>query len=141
MMPVSTNGHTHDPYFLFVVVLCILLIVWTSFTDKVSEKTREYMSSTLGRLISIFVLYAVYRFLGFIPALLLTMGLSLTWLNRPLSKPVEGFLSTIKKTPVQGDKWFIESVLGENPVAIREDRVDTNPVQDNSDGKNAKSSR
>jgi hypothetical protein len=141
MVPVSTNGYTNDPYSLFVVVLCILLIVWTSFADKVSEKIREQMSSTIGRIASIFLLYLVYRFLGFIPALLFTMGISLTWLHRPLSKPVEGFLSSIKKTPVQGDHWFVERVLGENPVSITEDRVDTAPVQDNSDAKNSKTSR
>ena len=99
------------------------------------------MTSTLGRLLAVVLLYTIHSFLGFLPALLFTMAISLTWLNRPLSKPVEGFLSSIKRTEIQGDKWFVENTLGENPVAITEDRVVTQPVQDNSDSKNTKSSR
>lgn len=139
MVPAAPNGP--DPSSLFMIVLGSLLTVWTCFTDKVPEKIRNVMTSTLGRLLAVVLLYTIYSFLGFLPALLFTMGISLTWLNRPLSKPVEGFLSSIKQTPVQGDKWFVENALGENPVAIMEDRVVTQAVQDNSDSKNTKSSR
>jgi hypothetical protein len=139
MVPAAPNGP--DPSSLFMIVLGSLLTVWTCFTDKVPEKIRNVMTSTLGRLLAVVLLYTIYSFLGFLPALLFTMAISLTWLNRPLTKPVEGFLSSIKKTQVQGDKWFVEDTLGENPVAIMEDRVVTQAVQDNSDSKNTKSSR
>jgi hypothetical protein len=69
------------------------------------------------------------------------MAVALTWSNKPLSKPVEGFLSSIKRTPVKGKRWFVERALGENPEEIREDRVETDSIQDFSSGKNSKSSR
>ena len=138
-MPVS--GQPADHSTLFMGVIGSILIVWTSFADKVPAQIRLQLSSTAGRLLSVALLYAVYTFLGFLPALLFTMAIALTWSTRPLSKPVEGFLSSIKRTPVKGNLWFVERVLGEHPEEIREDRVDTDSVQDMSSSKNSKSSR
>jgi len=139
MMPVS--GQPTDYSSLFMGVVGSILIVWTCYTDKVPAKVRYYLSSTVGRLLSVALLYTVYTFLGFVPALLFTMAIALTWSNRPLSKPVEGFLSSIKTTSINTNKWFVERVLGEHPVEIREDRVDTDSVQDLSSSKNSKTSR
>jgi hypothetical protein len=139
MMPVS--GQPTDHSTLFMGVLGSVLIVWTCFADKVPAQIRMQLSSTAGRLLSVALLYAVYTFLGFLPALLFTMAIALTWSTRPLSKPVEGFLSSIKRTPVKGNLWFVERALGENPEEIREDRVVTDSVQDMSTGKNSKTSR
>ena len=138
-MPV--NGQPADHTNLFMGVFISILIVWTCFTDKVSAKIRYQLSSTAGRLLSVATLYALYTFFGFVPALLFTMAIALTWSNRPLSKPVEGFLSSIKQTPVEGKRWFVERVLGEYPEEIREDRVDTDSVQDFSTNQNSKTSR
>jgi hypothetical protein len=139
MMPAS--GQTTDHTSLFMGVFISVLIVWTCFTDKLPAGVRYQLSSTAGRLLSIALLYAIYTFVGFIPALLFTMAIALTWSNRPLTKPVEGFLSSIKKTPVEGNRWFVERALGEHPEEIREDRVDTDSVQDLSSSKNSKTSR
>jgi hypothetical protein len=122
------------------VFVCVL-VVWTCFTDKIPAEMRYQLSSTAGRLLSLALLYSVYTFFGFLPALLFTMATALTWANRPLTKPVEGFLSSIKKTPVEGKRWFVERTLGEHPEEIREDRVDTDSVQDSSSSKNSKTSR
>jgi hypothetical protein len=122
-------------------VFISVLIVWTCFTDKLPEEIRYQLSSTGGRLLSVALLYAIYTFAGFVPALLFTMAISLTWSNRPLTKPVEGFLSSIKNTPVEGKRWFVERALGEHPEEIREDRVVTDSVQDFSSSKNSKTSR
>jgi hypothetical protein len=123
-----------------MVVFISVLIVWTCFTDKIPAEIRYQLSTTAGRLLSLALLYTVYTFFGFLPALLFTMATALTWSNRPLSKPVEGFLSSIKKTPVEGRRWFVERILGEHPEEIREDRVDTDSVQDSSAGNNSKTS-
>jgi hypothetical protein len=139
MMPVS--GQPADHSTLFMGVLGSILIVWTCFADKLPGQIRMQLSSTAGRLLSVALLYAVYTFLGFLPALLFTMAIALTWSTRPLSKPVEGFLSSVKRTPVKGNLWFVERALGENPEEIREDRVVTDSVQDMSTGKNSKTSR
>jgi hypothetical protein len=137
-MPASGQGTDHIS--LFMVVFISVLIVWTSFTDKIPAEIRYQLSTTAGRLLSLALLYTVYTFFGFLPALLFTMATALTWSNRPLSKPVEGFLSSIKKTPVEGKRWFVERILGEHPEEIREDRVDTDSVQDSSTGNNSKTS-
>lgn len=137
-MPASGQGTDHIS--LFMVVFISVLIVWTCFTDKIPAEIRYQLSTTPGRLLSLALLYTVYTFFGFLPALLFTMATALTWSNRPLSKPVEGFLSSIKKTPVEGKRWFVERILGEHPEEIREDRVDTDSVQDSSTGNNSKTS-
>ena len=138
MMPAAGQP---DHTTLFMGVLGSMLVVWTCFTDKLPAQVRLQISSTGGRLLSIALLYAIYTFLGFLPALLFTMAIALTWSTRPLSKPVEGFLSSIKKTPVKGNLWFVERVLGEHPEEIREDRVHTDSIQDFTSSKNSKSSR
>ena len=140
MMPASGNQPT-DHSTLFMGVLMSVLIVWGCFANKVPARIRYQLSTTAGRLLSVALLYAVYTFLGFLPALLFTIAISLTWSTRPLAKPVEGFLSSIKKTPVKGELWFVERALGEYPEEIREDRVDTDSIQDSSSSKNSKTSR
>jgi hypothetical protein len=138
MMPAS--GQVIDHTSLFMGVFISILVVWTCFTDKIPAEIRYQLSSTAGRLLSLALLYTIYTFTGFIPALLFTMATALTWANRPLSKPVEGFLSSIKNTPVEGKRWFAERILGEFPEEIREDRVDTYAVQDLSSNNNSKTS-
>ena len=138
MMP-PTNGQV-DHFPLFMGVLGSILILWASFTDKIPAELRYHLSTTAGRLFCIAGLYAVYTFLGFLPAFIYTIAIALTWANRPLTKPVEGFLANIKKTPINGKPWFSERIVGES-AEIVEDRVDTYSVQDSSSSQNAKTSR
>jgi hypothetical protein len=125
---------------LFYTLFIVSLFVYTGYAEKVPMNIRWQLSSTLGRLLLLLLLYIVHEVTGWIPALLFTIAIGITWYNRPLEKPIgvqegfqdkqEGFLDNMKVTKVQGQKWFVEEVLKENPKKIVEDRVSTFAVQD-----------
>ncbi len=126
---------------LFYTLFMVFLFVYAGYAEKIPMNIRWQLSSTVGRLLLLLLLYIVYEIAGWIPALLFTIAIGITWYNRPLAKPIavqegfenkkdEGFLDNMKVTKVQGNKWFVEEVLKENPKKIVEDRVSTFAVQD-----------
>ena len=123
---------------LFTTVLSVILIVYALYADKLPVVWRWQLSSTFGRLLLLLLLYIVNMIAGWIPALLFTIGIGITWANRPLFKPMganedilqEGFANDVKSTKANKDhKWFIENALQENPKKIIQDRVDTSAIQ------------
>jgi len=127
---------------LFLSVLIVILIVWTTFADKLSLVTRWQLSSTVGRLLLLLLLYVVYILGGWELAFIFTVAIAITWASKPLLKPldVEGY-SEMKESKAGPQKWFVEMALHENPLAVVEDRVDTEAVQDNSSATTTRTSR
>ena len=127
---------------MYFVVFGLLLVVWTTFTDKVPAEWRWQLSTTFGRLLLLLVLYVVHMIAGWVPALLFATAIGLTWANRPIVKPlgIEGFQG-IKKTKIEGQLWFSEKLLKENPTSIIEDRVNTDAVQDSTQYHTGRTSR
>ena len=126
---------------LYLTVLGSVIFMWAVYAEKLPEVWRWQLSTTIGRLLLLLVLYIVYILAGWIPALLLGIAIALTWANRPLYKPMsvkgqlEGFNSNIKVTDIETNKWFVEKVLKESPRRIIQDRVVTSAVQeDNATG-------
>ena len=121
---------------LFLTVFSICLITWAVFAEKLPMEWRWQLSTTVGRVLLLLLLYIVHELTGWIPALLFTIAIALTWANRPLYKPamkaVEGFTSNVKESAAIGNRWFVERELQENPKSIVEDEVQTQAVQDNS---------
>ena len=117
---------------LFITISSTLIFIWAVYAEKISPAWLWQLNSTVGRLLLLFILYIVHSNLGWIPALLVTIAIALTWANRPLYTP-EGF-EDVKVTDIRNHKWFVESVLKENPTRIIQDRVVTQAVQDSFDG-------
>jgi hypothetical protein len=136
---------------LFTAVAAASLVLYSLYAEKLPSAWRWQLSSSIGRLLLLLVLYIVFVIAGFIPALLFAIGIAITWANRPLYKPptvvksekelLEGFTSDIKTSGASSHKWFVEKVLHENPSAIVEDRVDTRPVQSDTQYSNSRTSR
>jgi len=122
---------------LFMGVLMVALIVWAAFADKVPELWRLQLSTTLGRLLLLVVLYIIHEFIGFLPALLFAICIGLTWATTDI-KAKEGF--SVKVTNVTKNRWLVEDILKENPKRIIEDRIITEAVQDDK-GTRGRSSR
>lgn len=122
---------------LFSVIFGAILILYATYADKLPSQWRWQLSTTPGRLLLVLILYILFELFGWIPALLFTIAIALTWSNRPLYKPPtshssEGFRGDTKVSKVEKDTkhlWFVEKVLQENPRKIVEDRVDTLPPQ------------
>jgi len=127
---------------LFLSVFSVILVVFAIFGDKLPPVVRWQLSTTVGRLFLLILLYLIYVLGGWELALLFTIIIALIWSMRPLLLPFkeEGFRD-LKKTRASRPKWFVETVLEENPLEIVEDRVETLAVQDGSEGMTGKTSR
>ena len=129
----SKNTHS-----VFYTVFTIGLVVFAAYPDRLPPALKWQLSTTFGRLLLLLVLYILLTLAGPIPALLFTIAVALIWATRPLFKPPqvdtsEGFRDVKTSTipfGVKQHRWFIERVLNEHPLAVKEDRVDTYAVQD-----------
>jgi hypothetical protein len=125
---------------LGLTVFSVALVVIAAFGDKLPALVRWQLSTTVGRLLLLILLYIIYILAGWGLALLFTIVVALIWSLRPLPLNSEGF-QNIKRTPATGPKWFVETVLKENPLEVSEDRVETLAVQDDSQGARGRTSR
>ena len=129
---------------LFLSVFSVILVVFAIFGDKLPPIVRWQLSTTVGRLFLLILLYIIYVLSGWELALLFTIIIALIWSMRPLLLPLpsmnEGF-QNVKKTRASRPKWFVETVLEENPLEIVEDRIETLAVQDGGESMKGKTSR
>jgi hypothetical protein len=132
---------------LYLTVFNAILLIWAVYAEKLPPEWRWQLSTTIGRLLLLLLLYLVFMIAGWIPALLFAVATALTWSNRPLWKPVnvseeseEGF-ANMKKSDVKTDRWFVEKTLNEKPKHIVEDRIDTMAVQEDSTYGSSRTSR
>jgi hypothetical protein len=120
---------------LYITVACSLIFMWAVYSEKLPPEWRWQLSTSIGRVLLLILLYVIYMLAGWLPALLFAIAIAMTWANRPLQKPAgvkEGFNNTVV-TDV-GDKklWFVEKVIGGDPQRIVQTRVDTRAIQDDS---------
>ena len=124
-----------QPVMLLVGVFMIVVIV---FLEKVPVEIRKQADTFWGRVllltftVTVTVLYGwpLGILAGLMSALLIGAGGI-----HPITKPVaEGFSSEMNVRIVPDKhKWFVEKVLGENPLLIEDDTVTTSAVQDYSE--------
>ena len=132
---------------LYLTVLCAIIFMWSVYAEKLPEVWRWQLSTSIGRLLLLLILYIIHMLAGWIPALLFTIAIALTWANRPLYKPIsvkeqqEAFQSNIKVTDVETKKWFVEKTLKESPRRIIQDRVVTSAVQEDNASGSGRTSR
>jgi hypothetical protein len=137
---------------LYLSVFLSVIFLWTIYAEKVPAAWLYQLSTPIGRLLLLMLLYIVHMLAGWIPALLFAIAIALTWANRPLYKPapsekaMEGFDGGGNNTRVidveaGGHRWFVERALNETPRRIIQDRVSTDAVQDDSSKGNSRTSR
>lgn len=116
------------PVQTFVLLVLFLGIV---FYTKLHGSLLAFSDTLIGRGIALGAVYFVTQqygwTMGILVALLAALVIS-TGSHRRL--PInEGFNSDMKIVE-KGPKWFVEKVLGENPLLIEEENIYTQPVQD-----------
>jgi hypothetical protein len=101
------------------------------FIDQVPAGLGRYADTALGRVLGIAAVGAVTHYLGYSYGLLTAIAfLLLVHISPRLAATgTDGFEDLTSKDAV-GNKWFVEQVLGENPMAIQSDRATTAAVQD-----------
>ena len=126
---------------LLNVVFGTALLMFAVYADKLPITMRYQLSTTIGRSLLILMLYVIYSIGGWIPALLFSIGVALVWANRPLAYKINEGFQSVKISPADEHKWFVEKALGESPEGIVEERVLTKAVQDNSETGNSRTSK
>lgn len=122
-----------SPIEMIVAIFIIILIV---FLEKVPIDIRKQADSLLGRVfLLLFTTVTVMTFgwpLGVLAALASALLIGAGGVH-PLVKKmsIEGFAPDVSVHMVPDKKkWFIEEVMGENPLMIEDQTVSTSAVQD-----------
>ena len=117
------------------VYILIGLVLSITFVKEIPIQMRSQATTPLGRLFLFCLTIAVGEFYSWTNGLLMAILALLLLSMSPRTQTFEGFqpmpLTSIKLIE-DNKKWFVERVLKENPVAIEEDRVGTQAIQDSS---------
>ena len=122
-----------SPIHIYVLLALVMAI---TFVKKIPGHLRAQAGTTLGRLFLFCLTVAIGELYSWTNGLLMAV-LSLLLLSLSPRISAEGFQNgngnpIAIKVIEDNKKWFVERVLNENPVAIEEDRVKTQAVQDSS---------
>ena len=118
-----------------VLLLGFVMVIVIVFLEKVPVEIRKQADSFLGRaLLLTFTLIVTIMYgwpLGILAGLMTALLIGAGGIH-PIKKEVkEGFSSEMNVRLIPGKhKWFVERVLGENPLLIEDQTVDTSAVQD-----------
>ena len=121
-----------QPVMLLVGIAMVLVIV---FLEKVPIAIRKQADSFLGRaLLIVFTVIVTILYgwpMGILAGLMSALLIGAGGIH-PITRAVtEGFSSEMNVRIVPDKhKWFVEKVLGENPLLIEDDTITTSAVQD-----------
>jgi len=128
--------HKYEPPIMILTAL--LMITAVVFLEKIPVEIRKQADTLLGRLLLLGFTVLVTVLFGW-PLGILAVIMSVLIIGAgsvsPVKKSVtEGFSSEMNVRLIPSKhKWFVEKVLGENPLLIEDQTVDTMAVQDLSD--------
>jgi hypothetical protein len=111
--------------------LVIILIV---FVDKIPPHIGRYVDTAIGRILGLTAIGLCLHYLGWTYALLTAVAFLLL-VHISNRQQQTGFVGTdgfqdLEKRETLGNRWFVETVLGECPETIESENVTTSAVQD-----------
>ena len=115
------------PRMLYGFIVIILIV----FVDKVPAHTGRYIDTAIGRILGLAAIGLCLHYVGWTYALLTAVAFLLLVhiSNRQQEQGKDGF-QDLETRQIQGNRWFVETVLGECPEVIESENVTTNAVQD-----------
>ena len=133
-------------YFPSTVITVILLLVAGTFVERSPRGYLDYLNNIFGMsaLFIIPLLIAVFNDwpTGLLAAVVGIIVFALLRKNDPVVSEgfTNGYAAQTTKLVSNPQRWFVEKVLGEMPVAISSDRIQTRRVDDDDTGTNSSSS-
>lgn len=121
-----------------VVLVGLFMVMIIVFLDKVPIDIRKQADSFLGRALLLtftVIVTTMYGWpMGILAGLMSALLIGAGGIH-PIEKSIkEGFASEMNVRLVPSKhKWFVEKVMGENPLLIEDEVVNTSAVQDYSD--------
>jgi len=124
-------------HFPGTVLTVITLIISGAFIESASRKSLEMLDNVFGKILSFAVPVSLAYVIDWQTGLLAAV-VALILFARLQKNDTEGFLNGTGSDSVQSTKivqsthrWFVEKVLGEMPIAISSDRIQTKRYDDN----------
>ena len=114
------------PHMIYGFIVIILIV----FVDKVPAHTGRYIDTAIGRILGLAAIGLCLHFVGWTYALLTAVAfLLLVHISNRQQQVKDGF-QDLETRQILGNRWFVETVLGECPEVIESENVTTNAVQD-----------
>jgi hypothetical protein len=115
------------PRMLYGFIVIILIV----FVDKVPPHVGRYVDTAIGRILGLATIGLCLHYVGWAYSLLTAVAFLLLVhiSNRQQEQGKDGF-QDLETRKIQGNRWFVETVLGECPEIIESENVTTNAVQD-----------
>jgi len=114
------------PHMIYGFIVIILIV----FVDKVPAHTGRYIDTAIGRILGLAAIGLCLHFVGWTYALLTAVAfLLLVHISNRQQQVKDGF-QDLETRQILGNRWFVETVLGECPQVIESENVTTNAVQD-----------
>lgn len=129
-------------HFPTTVILILVLLIGGTFIETAPRKSLAFLDCTIGHMCLFIFPLLIALFVGWAAGLLaasisLIIFAHLQNNDDGILASNEGFLSatddTVLTTKLVSNphRWFVEKVLGEMPVAISSDRIQTKRLEDN----------
>ena len=120
------------------ILLGLFMVIVIVFLDKIPVEIRKQADSMLGRALLLtftVIITTLYGWpLGILAGLMMALVIGVGGVHPVKKQLQEGFSSEMNVRLIPGKhKWFVEKVLGENPLLIEDETVNTSAVQDYSD--------
>jgi energy-coupling factor transporter transmembrane protein EcfT len=118
-----------------VILLGLFIVLVIVFLEKIPKKIRKQADTMLGRALLLtftVIITSLYGWpLGILAGLMTALVIGAGGVHPVQKELQEGFSSEMNVRLIPGKhKWFVEKVLGENPLLIEDDTVTTSAVQD-----------
>ena len=123
-------------HFPGTVLTVIVLIISGAFIESASRKSLELVDNVFGRILSFALPVGIAYFLDWQTGLLAAVVSLILFARLHRDDTEEGFLSgtgdSVQSTKIVSNthRWFVEKVLGEMPLAISSDRIQTKRYDD-----------
>jgi hypothetical protein len=133
----SKYSTTIDVYVMSILVLTIV------FVKEFPLEIRAHAGTIPGKIVLFFATLIIADKYSWVSGLLMAL-LSLLLLSLGPRTVAEGFQSPYTnnmKIVTDKEKWWVEKVFKENPLAIQEDIVNTKQIQDGSNSSSSTSSQ
>ncbi len=117
------------------ILIGLLMVIVIVFLDKIPKEIRKQADTMLGRaLLLTFTVIVTMLYgwpMGILAGLMTALIIGAGGVHPVKKQLEEGFSSEVNVRLIPGKhKWFVEKVLGENPLLIEDDTVTTSAVQD-----------
>jgi hypothetical protein len=110
------------------LIAAVLLLLGIVFPANIPREIRKQASTSVGRLLLFGILVAILVYSKWMYGVLFAVFAAVLLSTRSAT---EGFTSDYSFQIVDDKKkWFVEEILHETPLGIRDEKVETSAVQD-----------